>query len=172
MRVGERLPSWATATIAGVLWGGVMLLVTPAYGVSWWSRVVIWMLAGAFFGVGLTLVQRRTCQRTGVPLDRAERERALRVLRRGEPADDPTLRQAAVNIANARLRSENSPVLFGIIFGVLGLLGLVSAFTNPISQRYWILGILFLIEGPWIVWRTRRDQREARQFLAADSPDR
>lgn len=147
-----------------------MFLLTPAFGVSLWPRIVLWTIGGVIFGAALAVSRRRVFEKAGIPLDRSERQRAVEVLRRRELVDDLNLREVATNMARVRLLPANNEILVGTVFGVVGLLllGSVSVSTGP--PRFWILGVLLLIEGPWILWRGRRMRAEARAYLAVVTP--
>ncbi|MFC0107092.1 hypothetical protein [Kibdelosporangium aridum] len=112
---------------------GMGLLTGLLFGAAmWYLNDDIWagVIGGvAYGGVMAALMRNLWGSRAFKGLDRAQRKRVLRTMRRGEPMDDPELARPLVEQASAILAVPFSHMWLRIVFGLMFALGATGG--NP-----------------------------------------
>ncbi len=135
---------------------GMGLLTGLLFGAAmWYLNDDIWagVIGGvAYGGVMAALMRNLWGSRAFKGLDRAQRKRVLRTMRRGEPMDDPELARPLVEQASAILAVPFSHMWLRIVFGLMfalgatgGILALVDGRTPGWSSVFLVLFALVMI---------------------------
>lgn len=161
----HRAPIWVRASIAGLLYGGFMVLWTQLWSdrPSLPASAAIWGFGGALFGlyIGWTLDRRER----GLRLSGDQRAAAYRALQDGRLPDDPEVRDAAVHLARTRLQGASRPaVLAVLIVALASLAGWRAVGGQPL---WWLAVAVLILGGAAMLYSQLRDRKRAEQLLAS-----
>jgi hypothetical protein len=153
MRNGlKRLPTWALATVGGLLFGLVMAparvvlnaIIDPGRSVT--SSAITGFINGIFFGLVMIplLVRRnrREAQRTGLEAD--ELARAQRASAKGPVPDDPALLHAARDLCYDRVAMLQRWRVWMVSVQVIATLMTVAA---ALAWSLWLLTLTGAVAG-------------------------
>lgn len=157
-------PLWMRCQLAGLLYSGCMYAFV-ATGPRTVMSAVVYLAVGVAFGAALFLVVRRLEHRMFGDLTRAGRATAIEAIRRGRPAAEPEVQEAATRLARRWAAPGRQPRYQAIIFGLFVLLSVYVAVT--VTPWGWLLVAFWLVAGPLAVRSESRQRRAALRFLQA-----
>jgi len=140
-------PIWTLGLLSGVLFGAAMTVWTALQDgdVSWAVLIVLGVLSGAGFGIGMGWFLRRELgefrdELAGLPLD--QRRAVLRSTARGPAPADPAVRAAALRQAQRSRELLERRSRFNLIVFTVGVVGYaLLALTQ--SPWWWLAFAMF-----------------------------
>lgn len=158
-------PGWLYAVVTGMLFGIPMIFVFGIGDGRTVFAIAYGVVSGILFGAGMafaTRKQRHEARVATASVPEANRSAAHRAVWRGPAPADPTIRAAALRLAEQQLRSTLRSRTAGVIIFTLGLgLAIANLFREP-DWHDFLMPPLFalLLLGHWY-WPKRLRSRIA-----------
>jgi hypothetical protein len=157
------------AAMAGLLGATLLAAVTLLIGSGTGRAVWLSVAAAPVAAVGWRIYLWRNVSvpaLEGGPANRQETDAALRALASGAAPQEARVRELAERIAKQRLSVPRDVIVLMVSVPVMvvGCIGF-ALIENPVS--WWYAGV-WMLAGPWLIVRSRRLERQARRFPAAN----